>query len=97
MHLFQGLNISLRVVCFTFFFPLKLSFIKLFGLLLGALVPKAMHVKSLKSIAPAKSEIIAFPVEEKSYRHVSGKRRTFVSFNLNYVLQQNLSVNFLHD
>lgn len=93
MHLFQRLNISLRGVCFTFFFfPLNLSFIKLFDLLLGALVREViMHVRSLKSIPPDKSEITLFLAEERSHRHVPGKIRIFLSFNLNYLIQQILS------
>lgn len=57
MHLSQGLNIGLRVVVyFTFsFFPLKLSFIKQFGVPFKALVPDSMLVKSRKSTPPAKS------------------------------------------
>lgn len=78
MHLFQGLNVSL----FYFFFPLKMSFYQT-GLPLGALVPEAMHVKSLKSIPPAKCEIIVFLGEEKCHRQVPGKTRTSFSLDLN--------------
>lgn len=51
---------------------------------------ESMHVKSLKSIPLAKSETSTFLVEERSHKHVPGKTRTFISFNVNYPLEQNL-------